>query len=878
MTRTACAVLLGWAAAWLACAPAPPAAEPPETSLLLADGWSLRAAAQAGAGGAEISRPDFDAAGWTPARVPTTVLAALVAAGVYEDPYFAMNLAAIPEEPFRGSWWYRTAFDLEAVPAAARLAFDGVNYSAAVWLNGERVAGPDEVRGAFRRFSLDVTGQLRAGANDLAVEVHPPVPGDFTLGFVDWNPQAPDRNMGLWREVRLRLTGTVSVEDVFVAADVDLETLSRAELTVHARLENHTDAPASGRLRGEIEGRRFEQPFELGPRESREVVFAPAEHPSLVLDAPRLWWPHDLGEPELYTLELAAEVDGETSDAHSVRFGVREVDDYFNAQGHRGYRVNGREVLVRGGGWVDDLLLAEDGANLEAQLRYARHMGLNTVRLEGFWGSGERLYDLADELGLLVMVGWSCQWEWEGYLGKEVDDFGGVKSPEDVEIVTASWRDQVVWLRNHPSIFVWVLASDKLPRPDLERRYAEIMPATDPTRPVLASCGTLRSDVSGPTGVKMNGPYDWVPPVYWYVDEGRGGAFGFNTETGPGPQPPPLESLRRMLGEDHLWPIDEVWEYHCGRNEFNTLDRYAAALEARYGPAGGAEEFARKAQAANYEAMRAMYEAFAVRRPETTGVIQWMLNSAWPEMYWQLYDYYLVPNGAFYGTRAANAPASLLYDYGDGAVYAVAAPGHDVAGWTAEVRLLDLASRPLLSETVTLPAVDYARRLLDLAEARRGSPLTFLDLRLRRADGEVAARNFYWLSAADDRLDEAASTWFVTPAASYADFTALAELPPATLAVTAEWTGTAEEGGYEVRLTNPGETLAFFVELAVVDRRDGRWVVPVFFDDNYVSVLPGEERRLAVRFPLAGPTAGDLALRYSGWNVEPGEAEVVAGR
>lgn len=869
--RTACAVVIA-GAAWLACAPAPPPPDVPETSVLLAEGWSLRAAAEAGAGGAEISRPDFDAAGWVPARVPTTVLAALVAHGAYDDPYFAMNLTEIPEEPFQGAWWYRTVFELETVPAAARLVFDGVNYSAAVWLNGEKLAGPEDVRGAFRRFTLDATRRLRAGANALAVEVHPPVPGDFTVGFVDWNPRAPDRNMGLWREVRLRLTGAVSVEDVFVATDVDLETLARAELTVTARLENHGDRPAAGRLRGEIAGRRFEQPFALAPRESREVAFAPADHPELRVDAPRLWWPHDLGEPHLYTLDLAAETDGRVSDARRVRFGIREVDDYVNAEGHRGYRVNGREVLVRGGGWVDDLMLVEDAARLEAQLRYARHMNLNTVRLEGFWGSSERLYDLADELGLLVMVGYSCQWEWQEYLGKEVDEFGGVKTPEDIEIVTRSWRDQVLWLRNHPSIFVWVLASDKLPRPDLERRYAEIMPLADATRPVLASCGTLKSSVSGPTGVKMNGPYDYVPPVYWYVDTSRGGAFGFNTETGPGPQPPPLESLRRMLGDDHLWPIDEVWEHHCGRNEFNTLDRYVAALDARYGPAAGVAEFARKAQAANYEAMRPMFEAFAVNRPATTGVIQWMLNSAWPEMYWQLYDYYLLPNGAFYGARAANAPASLVYHYGDGGVHAVAAPGHDVAGWTAEARLFDLASRPLLAETVTLPAVEYAARLLDLAAARRSSPVTFLDLKLRRPDGEVAATNFYWLSAADDRLDEAASTWFVTPAAAHADFTALAELPPTRLEVTAAWSAAGDEGRSEVRLANTGESLAFFVELAVVDRATGRSVVPVFFDDNYVSVLPGEERRLGVTFPLAGRRMEDLVLRYSGWNVEPGAA------
>ena len=196
-----------------------------------------------------------------------------------------------------------------------------------------------------------------------------------------------------------------------------------------------------------------------------------------------------------------------------------------------------------------------------------------------------------------------------------------------------------------------------LPRPELEQKYYDQLAEVDPTRPALASCARDVSEVSGPSGVKMLGPYDWVSPDYWYVDQERGGAYGFNTETGPGPQPPPIESIQRMLPEDSWWPIDEMWEFHCGRHNFNTLDRYKAALDARYGVADSLEDFARLAQVANYEGMRAMFESFSIRRPATTGIIQWMLNSAWPEMYWQLYDHYLVPNGAFYGRTGRIPPA-----------------------------------------------------------------------------------------------------------------------------------------------------------------------------------------------------------------------------
>ena len=129
--------------------------------------------------------------------------------------------------------------------------------------------------------------------------------------------------------------------------------------------------------------------------------------------------------------------------------------------------------------------------------------------------------------------------------GLNVIEYGAIDTPAEMELISRSLRDQVVWLRNHPSVFLWVLASDVLPRPELENRYLVELAEVDPTRPSLASCGSATSEVSGPTGVKMNGPYQWVPPNYWFLDRERGGAFGFNTETGPGPQPPPIESIRR---------------------------------------------------------------------------------------------------------------------------------------------------------------------------------------------------------------------------------------------------------------------------------------------------------------------------------------------
>ncbi len=750
-----------------------------------------------------------------------------------------------------------------------------------MWLNGTKVAGPDEVLGAFRVFDLDVTPHLVAGTNALAVQVFPPKPGEPTIGFVDWNPAPPDRSLGIWREVSLRATGAVSLDDVFVRSDLDLETLDEAEISIAARLANHGDAPLMARVSGRIrppkgastEPIEFEYQVNLAPREAREVVLPLEGYPQIVVRSPRLWWPNNLGDPDLYTLDLRVAIGSEGSDRLQTAFGIRHVEDYLTPEGYRGYRINGKNVLVRGGGWVDDLLLADDDRRLEDQIRYVRHLNLNTIRLEGFWGSTRKLYSLADRYGIMVWAGFSCQWEWQDYLGQPVDaEFGGIDTPEEMELVARSLRDQVVRLRNHPSVVVWNLASDMLPRPDLERRYRTELAKIDPTRPPLAACSVRTSEVSGPTGVKMNGPYEWVPPNYWYEDRERGGAYGFNTETGPGAQPPPAGSIRRMLPRENWWPMNDMWDFHSGRNQFNSLDRYVAALDARYGKSESLDEFAQKAQVANYEAMRAMFEAFSLRRPATTGIIQWMLNSAWPDMFWQLYDWYLVPNGAYFGARNANRPVNVGYDYAARQVAAVNDTAAPLAGVRARVRVLDLGSQVLLDESgaIDLGAASRKEVLALPAPATNGEPY-FLDARLLSAEGAELARSFYWLPAEPDVLAWEKSEWFYTPTARYADLTALSRLPAATVEVQHRFEP-AHDGGraVEVTLSNPGPHLAFFVELSVAGGRSGQPAAPIYWDDNYVSLLPGERRTLRGAFPAhALPEGEEPVFRYQGMNVTP---------
>ncbi|HPG38959.1 MAG TPA: glycoside hydrolase family 2 TIM barrel-domain containing protein [bacterium] len=833
----------------------------------LKNDWFIRSSAEVKESGALISGAGYDITGWYPTDVPATVMAALVKNNVYHDPFMGNNLETIPTAQFKNSWWYRREFKV-AAQENIRLIFEGINYSANIWLNGQQIASADTLVGAFRIFDLDITRYVNTANNILAVEVFPPQPGDFTIGFVDWNPRPPDANMGIWRQVKLRTTGAVSVDYPFVQSKVNLETLAQAELTISADLVNHSDRQIEGVLHGRIDKLVFNQKFSLAPHEIKRLSFSPQQYTMLKIDNPRLWWPNNLGEPNLYQLTLSAETGNRVSDTRAVQFGIREVADYINDEGHRGYKINGKKVLIRGGGWVDDLFLADDDKKIEDQIKYTKFMNLNTIRLEGFWGSSEKLYDLADQYGILLMAGWSCQWEWDNYLGGPVDEFGGVITTQQMELVTRYTQDQALWLRNHPALFVWVMGSDRLPRPALENRYNELFAAIDPTRPLLMSCSYKTSDISGPSAVKMNGPYDYVTPNYWYVDKKNGGAFGFNTETGPGPQPAPLESIKKMIPPEHLWPIDEMWNYHCGRNEFNKLDRYNNALNRRYGAPASLEEYLQKAQMANYEAIRAMFEAFAVNKYNSTGVIQWMLNSAWPELYWQLYDYYLMPNGAFYGTKTACKPVNIIYNYGDQDIYLTNDTFSAFENYRAEIQVFTLDSKRVFEHSIQVNIDENeSRKIFELPKIDGLSSVYFVDLKLCNSQNQEICNNFYWLSTKADILDEEGTLWFVTPNKEYADFTALHELPQTTLEVTHQFIDLGKEYEVKVVLKNPSDVIGFFIDLNEYGQASGNSILPIFWDDNYISVLPGEVKEITGRFSKDDLKGDKPAFRLSGWNV-----------
>jgi exo-1,4-beta-D-glucosaminidase len=847
--------------------------------LVLDKGWDLQSSAKITGAGDLLSTPKFKPQGWYRVDVPTTVVAALVANKTYPDPFFGMNLRQIPgttykvganfsnfampaDSPFAVSWWYRKQVTIPAGFAGKTiwLKLAGLNYRANVWLNGQQIASSKDIAGAWRIFELNVTAAAKPGAaNVLAIEVFAQRETDLGINFVDWNPTPPDKNLGLWRGVELSATGPVAVRHPAVFTRLEGPDNERARLTVTAVLENSGKTAITAKVKGQIDKLRFEQDVELAPGERKDVSFDPDKFAQLVLDKPRLWWPVQMGTPALRDLGLEVSVAGRVSDRAQTTFGIREMTSQLDDNGSRVFFVNGKRILIRGAGWSSDMLMREDPGRIEDELRYVLDMGLNTVRLEGKL-EGEPFLDFADRHGILIMAGWCCCDRWEAW-----DKWG-----ETEHFISAeSTRDQLYRLRSHPSLFAWVNGSDNPPPRKVEQRYIQMATETHWPNPVVSSASAKPAELTGPSGVKMTGPYDWIAPVYWLEDVKHGGAHGFNTETSAGPAVPPIESLRKMFPPDKLWPMNDHWVFHEGGQQFKQMNLYTAALESRYGKAETVEDFAFKSQLMAYENTRAMFEAFSRNKYRATGVIHWMLNNAWPGLIWHLYDYYLRPAGGYFGTKRALEGLHPLYSPTDRTVWVVNSQYQNVSGLKLAAQIYNLDMTEKFSREASIDvAADGTQSGFALPEVQDLSPTYFVRLTLHDGQGQLVGSNFYWLSTTPETLNYDATNWYMTPTKTFADFTALAQLPKVTLKVSNRSQAKAGETTTHVTLENPSKSLAFFVRLKVNRGARGDEILPVLWDDNYVSLMPGEKRELTARYRTSRLGAAKPSVEVSGWNVQ----------
>jgi hypothetical protein len=878
----------------------------------LINGWRMAAAPQVSADGAALSRPGYNSGKWYAATVPGTVLQTLVDRGVYPDPYYGLDNLAIPESLARQDYWYRTSFTVppEAAGKALTLIFNGINYASDVWLNGQRLGGTE---GAFIRGIFRI--QPVAGENVIAVRVSPPphpgIPHEQSIAagvgpnggqlaidgptFIategwDWIPGIRDRDTGLWLPVELVATGTVSIGDPHVVTDLPLPRIDSANIYIDVPVENTTAVPQQVTVRAHFDDVTVEQAVTAPPGEST-VSFAPSAFPQLHVLNPKLWWPNGYGAPNLHQLTLTASVGGALSDTKKLRFGIREVSydlSLFDSKGnlrrvqvqptngwldgqklidvthaaikqtphgwaesltragetsaavsstdeklpepHLTLRVNGVKIAARGGSWgMDDAMKQSDPARLGPYFRLQREAHLNIIRNWMGNNDEEQFYELADENGMMVLNDF-----WQSTENFQIE-------PEDPQLFLRNAADVIKRYRNHPSIVVWFGRNEGVPYPTLNEGLDNLVFRLDGTRWYTGSSNEVE--------LQGSGPYDYRPPVGYFTNL----ATGFSVESGT-PSLSTLESIKRWIPEPDRWPISDTLAYHDWHFSGNgDTQGFMKALTTMFGAPTSLEDFERKAQMMNMEDHKAMYEGFLGHLwTKNSGHLLWMSHPAWPSNVWQLYSWDYDMSAAYFGAKEANKPLHVQLNLPDNKLVVLNTTLQDQPRMTVETRVVGLDGSPLFERSDTLDA--KANDKSDLADvplapilADHGAAL--VELLLKDGAGNEVDRNFYWRGK-----DQSA-------------YRALDELGQTPLQMTVA--APVRDGGdmlIRVVLANDSRVPALEAKLTLV-QKSGERVLPAYYDDNYVSLLPGERRTIGIRYAATTPADGPR-VNLRGWNVE----------
>jgi hypothetical protein len=839
--------------------PLPAAAKKsPEPIVPITSNWQMQDIAKVPQPGAEIASPTFKPEGWYTATVPGTVLTTLVDNHVYPEPLYGENMRPeiIPESLAHTSYWYRTNLP---IPKAYKgkhiwLNFDGINYAAAIWVNGVQIG---TVRGAFARGRFDISSHVKPGKSAIlavlvAPQPNPGVPHEHTLrGGVglnggitaidgptflstigwDWLPAIRDRDTGIWQKVFLSATGPVQIKDPLVTTDLPLPRLDSSTVTVQATVENLTDQPQKGTLKGTIDNLAFDQPVELAPHTTQLIRFDPKTTPALEIKQPRLWWPNGYGPQNLYKLHLSFEADHhKISDAQDITFGIRKITYDVPESNNLTISVNGARVFIRGGDWgLDEGLKRIPRDRLEAQIRMHQLANLNLIRNWVGQSTGEDFYELCDKYGILL---------WDEFFQPNPSDG---PDPTDIDTYMANVRDKILHFRNHPSVAVWCARNEGFPPKVIDDRLRVLMAELEPVRRYQPS-----STDGG--GVRSHGPYHWRTPREFYTVTDD----IFKTETGS-MSVPTLESIHGMLPRKDRETITDAWAQHDFAKGAAEGDKYPGIIASRYGSIANLADFVRKSQLANYEAFRAMYEGRNAQLfHPTTGVITWMSHPAQPSFVWQLYHYDLEPNSSLFAVKSASELVHIQYNESNGDLQVINNLPDALTNATAHLTVYNLdgttAYRHDYAVTVP-PATATSLGPIDLPTPP--SPINFLKLELHDATGKLLSDNFYW-RAQPDHPD---------------DLTDLNKLPTVTLEPQLSRKDADGKTLITVTLHNPSTSIALMAHLQLRRQHTSDRVLPVFYSSNYVSLTPNETRTITIEADQNDLHGEDALIAVDGWNI-----------
>jgi exo-1,4-beta-D-glucosaminidase len=881
-------------------------------------GWKVLTSATATQSGSVISTPGFPTSGWLTvtaddAGAPGTEINALLQNGSCPNVFFSTNMktcfgqmtkvGADTIAQFSVPWWYRTDFTAPPSGQGATLVVNGVVGKADVWVNGAEVATAATVAGAYARRGFDITGRLVPGTNSVAIEVYPNNPGSMlTLDNVDWTQIPPDNNTGLQFPVQLQVGGPLVDANAHVIQNTAAD-LSSSALTVKADMSNATATAQTGTVSATITPPvgspiTVSQNVSVAAGSTQTVTFTPAGFPGLTIANPQIWWPYQLGAQPLYTLTTSVSQNSTVLNTTTSTFGIRTVTSSLIGassmapNGVRSFAVNGVPIVVRGGGFDPDLFLRYSAADTAKQIALMKALGINTIRLEGHLMPDD-FYQQMDAAGMLINAGFQCCDFWES------SNYGAA----DQATYQLSAQSLGQSLRGHPSVFSFQW-SDLAPTATQETLALNGFAAADYAGPFISSAEYRSSPQLGPAGEK-EGPYDWVPPSYWYDTThsgggdltNSGGSWGYDSEQSAGNTIPTQDSINRFLSaadQSALWQSPGANQYHNNYEgtkhtgyAFGTCFNLDASISNRYGAWSSLSQYVLQAQVANYENTRAQFEAFIDHSTNasapSTGTIYWQLNKGWPTLLWSLYNHDGDQAGAYFGAQTANRSLHALYTLDNGTVTVDNLSGTVRAGVTVEAKVYNPAGTLLddrTSTTLTLASQQVVNGVLTPTVPTTPGTVYFVELLLRQ-NGSLVDRNVYWLPTTGDVLN-----WNKTigsPQAavkSYANLTGLQGLAPAGIAATATTVSQAGPAGADrlttVTITNnsAGPTVAFFLRADV--RRGTAGATELAGDNelqtsiwtgNDITLWPGESQVITVTWASADLQGATPVVSVSGWNV-----------
>ncbi|MEO6232684.1 MAG: glycoside hydrolase family 2 TIM barrel-domain containing protein [Ferruginibacter sp.] len=839
-------------------------------------GWQCINITKVKGGGEKISIPSYSLKGFIDATVPGTVLTTMLNNKMVPDPFYGMNNDKIPDIYNTGSDYYTYWFVKNFTEKTSKpgeqvwLNFRGINYGCDVYLNGHHL-NDKTFYGMFLRQQYNITEWLaKDGKNRLAVIVYPPDPvgnpnggqgGDGTIAknvshqYVagwDWIQPIRDRNTGIWDKVTIEKTGVVNVQNVHVITEVPGKRFVEdkqqpAIIKVSAELLNSTNNASSGTLEYEMAGEKISKKITVPANEKITVAL-----PDFNLEQPKLWWPSGYGPQNLYGVDVKfITEDKQTSDAEHENIGVREITTTWNTTTFsREVKVNGQPIFIKGGNWIiSDEMLRFTDERYDAEIRFHRDMNLNLIRI---WGGAltERpeFYNACDKYGMLVMQDfWNsgdCNGRWVDPMKKE-DQWTRRKYPDDHALFLNSVTDQVKMIRNHPSLALWCGGNEITPPEDiLVAMRDSILPMLDGTR-YLVEYSNSDSMSYNPFGGNGDGPYGiqdiksfWQHQTYPFNSEV--GSVGIGDYT----------SLERFIPKQNMIvpdfenkKTDSVWQYH----KYIGYDQYINP----YGKPKDVKDFAAKAQLVNYDQYRALMEGFSAHMWKWyTGTIIWKTQNPWTALRGQMYDYYLDPNACLYGLHNGSEAFHVMCNPADGMVMIVNNTFEAKHNIMLQVKAYDMEGKEKLitqvfSEIEPTRAKKYlsVKPILDKLAKDKG---VFLYLSLLDENQVLLNDNLYWMPD------------------STGNYTGLQQMKKVVPVITAK---KLTDGKIEVTMSNAANNpIAFFNRISVINATTKKRILPSFYSDNYISVLPGATKKIIVDYtPVANEKA---AIDVYGWNVD----------